>query len=446
MASILHLPAESATAPPIHLDTANGVRVRHVASAAELFSALSTASWDVTVVSLGATAVDEAVVERIAETSAAGALLLTSPSTTFDAVLLGERVGAIGVLGEPVDPDLLLRRVRELLEEGPDVPLTTEEPEGTLVGESPRMLEVFRTVARVAPSTATVLITGESGTGKEVVARAIHERSRRSDGPFVAVNCAAIPETLLESELFGHERGAFTGAVAQRRGRFERADGGTLFLDEIGDMSLVLQAKLLRALEERTVERVGGESARRVDVRVVAATNQDLHGAIDAGRFREDLYYRLAVVDVVLPPLRMRGGDVRRLALNFAARFARLHRRDVRALSARALERLEAQLWRGNVRELRNAMDRAVLMANGPVIRSGALRLGAAAPRASARPDDREPGYPPDTSLEAVEADHIRRVLAHANGHMGDAAEVLGIHRNTLTRKVRQYGIEGEAR
>jgi two-component system response regulator HydG len=298
-------------------------------------------------------------------------------------------------------------------------------------------------MARVAATPSTVLLTGESGTGKEVMARALHAAGSRRDGPFVAVNCAAIPEHLLESELFGHEEGAFTGAVRRRTGRFERADGGTLFLDEIGDMSLVLQAKILRVLEERVVERVGGEATVPVDVRVVAATNQELADRMEEGEFREDLYYRLAVVELHLPPLRQRGRDIRTLALHFAGIFARRYERPVRAVTEAALQRLERYPWPGNVRELRNVMDRAVLLASGEVIGSGALRLGAGAPRSSprgARPG--EGGYPPTLSLAEVEASHIRRVLTAEDGHMGRTAEVLGIHRNTLTRKVQEYGIQ----
>jgi two-component system response regulator HydG len=257
----------------------------------------------------------------------------------------------------------------------------------------------------------------------------------------VAVNCAAIPEHLLETELFGHERGAFTGAVARRVGRFERAHRGTLFLDEIGDMSLVLQAKVLRVLEERTVEKVGGDEAKAVDVRVVAATNHDLVSATREGRFREDLYHRLAVVQIRIPPLRERAEDVRTLALHFARAFARRHGKSIGAISEKALKRLEAARWPGNVRELRNVVDRAVLLAGGPTIRTIDLQLDDAAP-SSAAISAPGYGYPPTLSLESVEADHMRRVLASVEGHMGRAAEVLGVHRNTLTRKLREHGID----
>ena len=420
--------------------------VRRTASLDALFRSLGERRWDVTVVTLSAEQVDEAVLERIAATGAAGSLLLSRSGASLDAALLAERLGAVALLREPLDAEEVRARLETLVDEGASVPLPEppEDGDGTrLVGESPEMAEVFGVMAKVARSSSTVLVTGESGTGKEVVARTLHERSERRKGPFVAVNCAAIPEQLLESELFGHEKGAFTGAVARRLGRFQRADGGTLFLDEVGDMSLVLQAKVLRVLEERQVERVGGQAPEEVDVRVIAATNQRLAEAIEDGRFREDLYYRLAVVELELPPLRRRSGDVRRLALHFAALFARRHGREIRAVSQRALERLMEARWPGNVRELRNVMDRAVLLTQGDTIRSAALRLGAAAPHASSRSEPRAAaGYPETASLSDVEADHIRKVLASVDGHIGNAADILGIHRNTLSRKIQEYGLD----
>jgi DNA-binding NtrC family response regulator len=430
---------------------AAGFEIVSAPSVAELLKVLSESSWSATVLSLSVDQVDDRVAERIAAEGGAGTLLLTAPAVSLERALLMERVGAVGILREPVEEDELRSRLLTLLDEGPVVPLPdaadgapAEAP--VLVGEDSVMGSVFETVARAAGSTSTVLVTGESGTGKELIARALHSASSRARGPFVAVNCAAIPEHLLESELFGHERGAFTGAVARRVGRFERAHGGTLFLDEIGDMSLVLQAKVLRALEERVVERVGGDRSDPIDVRVVAATNQDLAAATSEGRFREDLYYRLAVVELLLPPLRARGTDIRRLALHFGAIFAVKHGKPIRAISESALHRLENAPWPGNVRELRNVMDRAVLLAHGEVLRANDLRLGRGAPRGSARGDGHAAvGYAPELSLEAVEADHIRRVLESLDGHMAQAAESLGIHRNTLSRKMKAYGIDPQS-
>src|SRR2546425_1588285 len=238
-----------------------------------------------------------------------------------------------------------------------------------LVGQSATMLEVYKLIARIAPSLATVLVQGESGTGKEVVARAIHLNGPMASGPFVAVNCAAIPENLLESELFGHEKGSFTGAITRKIGRFEQAGGGTLFLDEIADMSLALQAKILRGVQEREIERVGGTETIPVNVRLIAATNRDLKEAIKQGRFREDLYYRLAVVVIRLPPLAERGDDLPPLPSYFVGQFGKRYGKEIRAISDRALDLLRNHAWVGNVRELRNVVERAVIVATDDVLR-----------------------------------------------------------------------------
>ena len=426
------------------------LEVTAVSTLADLLARLTPSPWAATLLSLSVEHVDEEVVRRVAEQAGTGELLVSAPGVSLQRALAMRTIGAVGLLREPLDEVALRARLLAVADEGrhlslPEPPSSPESADAPmLVGESPAMGSVFDMVARVAGSSATVLLTGESGTGKEVVARAIHWAGERAASPFVPINCAAIPEHLLETELFGHERGAFTGAVARRVGRFERAHGGTLFLDEIGDMSLVLQAKVLRVLEDRVVERVGGEERREVDVRVVAATNQDLALATAEGRFREDLFHRLAVVELHLPPLRARGADIRTLALHFAGHFARRHSKPVRAISERALRRIEAASWPGNVRELRNVMDRAVLLASGSTIRSDDLRLDAAAPVASARAASRaEAGYPATHSLRDVETDHIRRVLAAVHGHIGRAADTLGIHRNTLTRKMKELGMEG---
>ena len=425
-------------------DRVGSVEVLHDLSG--FLKRLSASDWTGTLVSLSTEHVDERVVERIAHAPGVGAFFLSAPGASLQRALLAERVGASGLLREPLDPEALTARVGLLLDEGAEVEIPEVPAAGAadqlMVGEGPAMAEVFERIARVARSDSTVLLTGESGTGKEMVARVLHDASPRGAGPFVAVNCAAIPEHLLESELFGHEKGAFTGAVASRVGRFERAEGGTLLLDEVGDMSPLLQAKLLRALEERQVEPVGGAGPRAIDVRVIAATHRDLGERIREGSFREDLYYRLAVVDIALPPLRERGPDVRTLALHFLAGFAVKHQRAVERVTERALRRLEQHDWPGNVRELRNVVDRAVLLAAGPVVRAGHLRLGQASPRASSRGvDDAPRGYPPELSLAEVEADHIERVLRDTDGHIGRAAERLGVHRNTLARKIREYGV-----
>ena len=282
-----------------------------------------------------------------------------------------------------------------------------------------------------------MVVQGESGTGKEVVARAIHVNGPKASGPFVAVNCAAIPENLLESELFGHEKGSFTGAMARKIGRFEQAAGGTLFLDEIVDMSLALQAKILRAVQEREIERVGGGETIPVEVRLIAATNRDLKEAIAQGRFREDLYYRLAVVTIRLPKLAERGDDLVLLTAYFVRHFAERYGKRIGAISDRALDLLRNHAWVGNVRELRNVIERAVIVASGETLQVEHL------------PDELrgEEAALPDRprgallTLAELEARHIARILAHTNGQIGAAAEILGIHRNTLTRKMKEYGL-----
>ncbi|HEX2077476.1 MAG TPA: sigma 54-interacting transcriptional regulator [Longimicrobium sp.] len=306
------------------------------------------------------------------------------------------------------------------------------------IGESVRLRAALKVARQVSDSTATVLVHGESGTGKELLARVIHQSSGRARGPFVAVNCAAIPETLLESELFGHEKGAFTGAAARRIGRFERASGGTLFLDEVGDMSPGMQAKILRVLQEEEIERVGGDRPVAVDVRVVAATNRDLGVEVAAGRFREDLYYRLAVVVVHLPPLRERGEDVELLARHYVEHFARKHGRGVYDLHDGTVELLRTYPWPGNVRQLRNVVERALLMAEGPVLLPEHLpdevRLGQPHPGDRPSHGGRD-GLLPLRQLEDL---HIRRALALAGGNLGATAHLLGIHRNTLRQKLRR--------
>jgi two-component system response regulator AtoC len=320
-----------------------------------------------------------------------------------------------------------------------------------MVGASPRMQRIFRLIAKVAPTDSTVLLIGESGTGKELVARSIHLQSRRAEKPFVAVNMGAIPESLMESELFGHVRGAFTGATGDRVGLIEEADGGTLFLDEIGDMPPPMQVKLLRTLENNEIRRVGENTLRLVDVRVVAATNRDLHRDVETGRFREDLYYRLNVVQVELPPLRERREDIGLLASYFLDRLAVRRGGRAHRFAPDAMALLERYDYPGNVRELENAIEHAVAVAERPVIGAADLPASLRAPRMLPRRAEsvvaREGATTPgdDTraewSLADVEREHIRRVLARHGGNATAAARQLGISRTTLWRKLRQYGL-----
>jgi two-component system, response regulator FlrC len=310
----------------------------------------------------------------------------------------------------------------------------------------PIMAEVVRLADQVAPSEASVLITGESGTGKEVMARYIHRRSRRAKHNFISVNCAAIPENLLESELFGHEKGAFTGAVARRLGKFEEANGGTLLLDEISEMHQRLQAKLLRAIQEREIDRVGGHQPIKVDIRLIATSNRDLEEEVRKGNFREDLYFRLNVVNMRIPALRERPKDIELLADHFARKFAEMNAVAVRPLAADAREMLQRHSWRGNVRELENTIHRAVLLSRGEELGAEAILLTAAKPGAEAAAAPASAGGTPGLvgrTVADVERDLILDTLQHCLGNRTHAANILGISIRTLRNKLQQYRLEG---
>jgi len=303
-----------------------------------------------------------------------------------------------------------------------------------IVGSSPEMQRVFKTVAQIAPSRATVLLSGESGTGKELVAAAIHHHSPRNGGPFVKLHCAALAETLLESELFGHERGAYTGADRKREGRFEQANGGTLFLDEIGEISLGTQVKLLRVLQEREFERVGGGQTLHVDVRVIAATNRDLKLMVEAGKFREDLYYRLNVIALTLPSLRQRPSDVPGLAMHFLRRHAAENGKAVNHISDQALTLIAGYSWPGNVRELENVIERAVVLADGDTIETTHLPPElAVAPRRSSLPGV------PGATLDELERYAILKTMESVGGSTSRAAEILGISVRKIQYKLQEY-------
>jgi two-component system, NtrC family, response regulator HydG len=312
-----------------------------------------------------------------------------------------------------------------------------------LVGDAQGMRNVFGTIEKVAPTDSSVFIFGESGTGKELVARAIHNRSKRAQGPFIKVNCGALTETLLESELFGHEKGAFTGAIKRKLGRFELADGGTLFLDEIGDVSPTMQLKLLRALQEKEFERVGGEQTIKVDVRVVSATNKDLKKEVAEGRFREDLYYRLHIVPITLPPLRERRDDVPLLARHFVEKLAPRTNSKVKAIADDALGRLMAYAWPGNVRELENAIEQALVFAEGEVITLGSLPAflrGSDSPEGTLEVPRGEMSLP--DILDDLEKQLILKAYEKAKGVKTETARLLGIKTSALYYKLEKYGIQ----
>ena len=348
-------------------------------------------------------------------------------------------LGAYDFFAKPFDAEVVSLiidrafRMHELQTENRRLLASRTDGQGGIISGAPSMLAVCRMIEKVAATTATVLLLGESGTGKELLARALHESSPRSKKRFVAINCAAIPENLLESELFGYERGAFTGATKQTPGRIETANQGTLFLDEIGDLPMSLQAKLLRFLQQRTVERLGGRDEIPVDVRIVCATHQNLQDRISSGLFREDLFYRLAEIVVTVPPLRDRPGDAVLLAHAFARRFADEQKRPRIGLSDDALAAIERHRWPGNVRELENVMKRAVILADGPVLRASDLGLDGVA-------QEEEPLNLRE-ARDSAERRELVRALARANGNLSKAADLLGISRPTLYDLLNRFGL-----
>lgn len=377
-------------------------------------------------------------------------IMMTAHGTVKNAVE-AMKAGAFDYVTKPFDLDEIrliagnAMRLNRLAREVEQLRAALAERTGleSFQAVSPKMLNVLRMIERVAPTDASVLVTGESGTGKELAARAIHQISPRRDGPFLPVNCAALPDALLESELFGHEKGAFTGATSAKPGRFELADGGTLLLDEVGDMSLATQAKLLRVLEEREIERLGGTKRIPIDVRIIAATNKPLSDLVQHGQFREDLYYRLAVIPLQMPPLRERPEDVPVLANQFLRAFAKRHGRSVSGFTPEAMARLQRYGWPGNVRELRNLVEQMVILVDGEQIGIGLLPPFIAVAGAPA-------GEAADSGLrmrvgvvqEQLEADLIREALQRCNGNRTRAAEQLGISRRGLQMKIKKYGLE----
>jgi two-component system nitrogen regulation response regulator GlnG len=376
------------------------------------------------------------------------------------------RQGAYECLFKPLDPQRLQRAVGNALEaaahlrqpDALDEVATDADIENAIVGCCPAMQEVYKAIGRVADQSVPVLITGESGTGKELVARAVYQHSPRADGPFLALNCAAIPEHLLESELFGHEKGAFTGADQRRTGKFEQCHGGTIFLDEIGDMPVALQAKMLRVLHEQAFERVGGNETIRTDVRVIAATHRDLKASSAEGKFRADLYYRLSVFNIPLPPLRERGEDLALLAQHYVRHFSSELGREVRQVAPEALQRLRNYSWPGNIRELQSVLKQALLHSTGSVL------LGAFLPDLPGVPDSVVDPSPADaqsskdtfvvrgrltSDVRGLHVDAHRqldrlllpRVLEYTQGSKHEAALLLGIARQTLRLKVREMGL-----
>jgi two-component system, NtrC family, response regulator AtoC len=374
-------------------------------------------------------------------------VMMTAYGTVKTAVK-AMKMGAEDYLGKPVDVEeveLVLQRVLEkkrLLEETRVLRarVATKYRFENLVGESPAMLAAFKVVQQVAPSSASLLLSGESGTGKELFAQALHQNSPRRAKPFVKVACAALPETLLESELFGHEKGSFTGAAYTRAGRFEMADGGTLFLDEIGDISPAVQVKLLRFLEEKEFERVGGNRTFKVDVRIVAATHRDLEKKLADGTFREDLYYRLNVIELHIPALRERASDIPVLATHFLKRFADQNGKDVRGFTDDALALLLRHQWPGNVRELENAVERAVVLSNEPTLGTTYFPTLRRAAETASAPDGSGPRVSiPGSTMAELEREAILRTMEAVGGSTGRAAELLQISPRKIQYKLKEY-------
>jgi len=392
---------------------------------------------------------------RLKSTNPKTAVLIMTAFGSSNAAIRAMELGAFDYITKPFELDKISHSVKRVLDYQDltaEVEVLRDEISSLvqterIVGNSPAMQEVYKTIGKVAKADATVLITGESGTGKELVAEALHFNSNRRSGPMVKVSCAALPETLLEAELFGHEKGSFTGAMTQRRGRFEMADKGTIFLDEIGEMTVPTQTKLLRVLQERKIERIGSNLPIKVDIRIIVATNKDLQKQVEQSKFRDDLYYRLNVINIHMPPLRDRKEDIPSLVEHFLAKHRYSATAQPAAISEEAIRRLMEYNWPGNVRELENVIERAVVLSRGQIITSRELPFG-----------DHEAGEGEDgegdadakgdssffkKSVAQFEKDLIMKALRDATGNRSKAAEMLGIYRRLLYAKIKEYGLEG---
>ena len=392
---------------------------------------------------------------RVKATNPKTAVLIMTAFGSSNAAIRAMELGAFDYITKPFELDKISHTVKRVLDyqdltaevEVLRDEISTLVQTERIVGNSPAMQEVYKTIGKVAKADATVLITGESGTGKELVAEALHFNSNRRSGPLVKVSCAALPETLLEAELFGHEKGSFTGAMTQRRGRFEMADKGTIFLDEIGEMTVATQTKLLRVLQERKLERIGSSLPIKVDIRIVCATNKDLQKSVEQQKFRDDLYYRLNVINIHMPPLRDRKEDIPSLVEHFLAKHRYSATAQPAAISEEAIRRLLEYNWPGNVRELENVIERAVVLSRGQIITSRELPFGE---HDGSEGEDGDSGEEVKgdssffkKSVAQFEKDLIMKALRDANGNRSKAAEMLGIYRRLLYAKIKEYGLEG---
>ncbi|HTH70536.1 MAG TPA: sigma-54 dependent transcriptional regulator [Candidatus Saccharimonadales bacterium] len=392
---------------------------------------------------------------RLKSTNPKTAVLIMTAFGSSNAAIRAMELGAFDYITKPFELDKISHSVKRVLDYQDltaEVEVLRDEISSLvqterIVGNSPAMQEVYKTIGKVAKADATVLITGESGTGKELVAEALHFNSNRRSGPMVKVSCAALPETLLEAELFGHEKGSFTGAMTQRRGRFEMADKGTIFLDEIGEMTVPTQTKLLRVLQERKIERIGSSLPIKVDIRIIVATNKDLQKQVEQNKFRDDLYYRLNVINIHMPPLRDRKEDIPSLVEHFLAKHRYSATAQPAAISEEAIRRLMEYNWPGNVRELENVIERAVVLSRGQIITSRELPFGdhdaAEGEEGEGEADAKGDSSFFKKSVAQFEKDLIMKALRDANGNRSKAAEMLGIYRRLLYAKIKEYGLEG---
>jgi two-component system NtrC family response regulator len=421
----------------------DGYEVARAGSSDEALKKISAVPPDLILLDLclnEASAADDGfgLFEKLHNRGISSKVIIMTGNAEEDAALKAVKMGAFDFYRKPIDLDemqiIVDRALRLQFIEGQIASSQPELSKTEIIGESPKLLEAFNMIERTATSNATVLITGESGTGKELAAKALHQRSNRRDMPFVVINCGAIPENLLESELFGHEKGAFTGATATKEGKFELANGGTIFLDEIGDLDGALQVKILRALQEREIERVGGKKTIALDVRIVAATNRNLEEEIELGNFRADLFYRLSVITVQLPPLRERGKDIELLSKYFLQKFATEFKRRVLDFSAASKEQMMKYAWPGNIRELENRVKRAVLLSRGAIILPEDLNLqsgGNGKVRESLK-----------DQVAEFESERIREALYRNAGNISRAAKELDVNRTTFYDMINRYGID----
>lgn len=440
--------------------TKEGYQVETASSGKEALERIETGNFHVVITDLSMDGLSGMqVLERARSIDPDLAVIMITAYGSEKVAVQAMKLGAADYLPKPFDNDelrVVVRRVMDTALLRRDHRRLLEQVQGDfgfgqIVGRTPAMRRLFETVDKIADTDVTVLIRGESGTGKELVANALHYRSPRRSKPMIKMNCAALSRELVESELFGHERGAFTGAIARREGKFEAADGGTLLLDEVGDMPLDTQAKLLRAIQEKEFERVGGTQPIKVDVRVIAATNQDLETAVRAGRFREDLYYRLRVVELVIPPLHERREDIPLLIDHFLKEAAARFRRDVKPLSGDALRACMQHHWKGNVRELRSAVEQALLLAPGAEITAADLFGNVVAADAPAVPAPVSAAAAPLSFREAkeqvvqtFERDFLLQALRRHGGNISKAAEEIGMYRQNFQQKMRELGISAE--